>query len=949
MIGGNISHRHNHILFTSYSFPLKYSILFGFIFLSAALTSQSLVVRGVLQDSSGNSLPAATVMLLSAKDSIMQEFVTSVDDGTFKIRAAKNKDYVLQVLFLGLETLNKNVKSSTDDIDLGILTLLPSASALPNIDVIGEYDLMKIGKDTVEYNAKAFKVQPGAAVEDLLKRLPGLEVQRDGSVKAYGEDVQNVLVDGKEFFGKDTRIATKNLEADAVDKVQVFDKRSDMAEFTGVEDGRDEKTINLKLKENRKNGHFGTAELAGGTHDRFKTKFNLNRFAPKARTSIIGLGNNINDQSFSMNDYIDFMGGLGSFMQGGGGGRMRIEVGGESGLPVGGGAVQGIQRSMAGGININRNITSKTELTASYLLNEMKNALVNSTERQSLLSEQSYNSKEDEDRISNNNGHNITFRLKSKLDSFQNLIIRGNGGWSANKYNSDLQNLTFLTANMPVNQSARQYLANGNGFNFTTSLTWQRRFKKSGRSLVLSTSGRFGNTDRDGHLDAINQYFIGSIYADTILQNQLYTDRGNQYDGRISYTEPLGKKQYLEWNAYAANSRNKTNTDFYDIIDPGIEIRNELLSNNYNRGYTVYNTGVRMIKNRSKYYLSYGVSLQHAALNGKVLNNENPITVGFTRLLPEANLNYEFGTAHHLNFDYSTRVQEPSLQQLQPTSNNSDPLNIYVGNPSLRPEYVHSFNTSYFRYNQFSFTSIFGNLGYNYTRNRITDLIEVDSLYRRTIQPVNVKDEKAMRGNIEFSTPIKPLKIVSKIRLRSQLAKSILFVNSEKNRVNRFGNAVTFSLENRRKEKVDALAGIKLSGNTAEYSIQKSLNQKYKETNLFGELTYTPNTHWSLHSEYDYISYSQSSQPDKLVVPLWKASLTRYVGKDQRLKVIATVFDILDRNKGISRSSQLNYLETQRTNALGRYYMLGLAYSIRGFKKAEGGIHIEINDRDDHR
>ncbi|MBK7373217.1 MAG: outer membrane beta-barrel protein [Saprospiraceae bacterium] len=136
------------------------------------------------------------------------------------------------------------------------------------------------------------------------------------------------------------------------------------------------------------------------------------------------------------------------------------------------------------------------------------------------------------------------------------------------------------------------------------------------------------------------------------------------------------QKTIPEWNAYAANSRNKTNTDFYDIIDPGIEIRNELLSNNYNRGYTVYNTGVRMIKNRSKYYLSYGVSLQHAALNGEVLNNENPITVGFTRLLPEANLNYEFGTAHHLNFDYSTRVQEPSLQQLQPTSNNSDPLNI---------------------------------------------------------------------------------------------------------------------------------------------------------------------------------------------------------------------------------------------------------------------------------
>ncbi len=904
-------------------------------------------IKGIVKDSTGELLPGATVLLLDAKDSVMQEFASTDDRGLFRLKADREKRYLLQITFLGLQSVWEAIYTGNAVLDLGTIIMMPTNTLLPTLEVLGEYDLMKIGRDTVEYNAKAFKVQPGAVVEDLLKRLPGLEVQRDGSIKAYGEDVQNVLVDGKEFFGKDTRIATKNLEADAIDKVQVFDKKSDMAEFTGVDDGRDEKTINLKLKANRKNGYFGTAELAGGTSDRFKSKFNLNKFSGDSRMSIIGLGNNINDQSFSMNNYIDFMGGIGSMMSGGGN-STKLEISG-GGLPIGGGAVQGIQRSLAGGLNFNKRLNAKTELNASYLLNSMKNHLVKSSERQSLLSEQAYNSDEDEDRISNNDGHNITFRLRSKLDSFQHLIVRGTGSWNDNRFNSDLNNLTYLTKNNPVNQSMRQYFADGLGYSFNTSLTWQRKFRKAGRSISWTGSGKKGLMDREGHLDALNQYYIGQPYIDTLLQDQLYTDRSTQWDARISYTEPLGKKQFLELSGYASNNRNKTITDFYDITDPGITLKNNLLSTSYNRGYEVLGTGLRMIKNREKYHFSYGMMLQQSLLQGRIIDAENPIKVKYTRLLPEANLQYELGTAHHINFDYSTRVQEPSLQQIQPTSNNVDPLNIYIGNASLRPEYQHILNSSYFRYEQFTFTSIFGSLGASYTQNKITDLVEIDSLYRRIIQPVNVKDEKALRSNLEFSTPIRPLKIVTKIRWRSQLANSILFINSEKNKVNRFGNAVTLSLENRRKEKIDALVGIKLSGSQTNYSEQEALNQTYKETNLFSEITYTPNERWAIHSEFDYLSYTQSNQTDKLVVPLWKVSLTRYLGKDQRLKAMLTVFDILDRNKGISRNSQLNYLELQRTNALGRYIMLGMAYSIRGFKKQRDGIQINISNGDDRR
>lgn len=907
------------------------------------------MIRGTVRDTAGNALPVASVILLSPKDSVLQEFGNTNDNGYFKVDANKDADYLMQITYLGMQTHWQHIRTAKDHLDLGTIVLQVLESNLPTINVIGEYDPMKIGRDTVEYNAKAFKVQPGAPVEDLLKKLPGIEVQRDGSVKAYGENVQNVLVDGKEFFGKDTRIATKNLEADAVDKVQVFDKKSDMAEFTGVDDGQEEKSINLKLKANRKNGHFGNAELAGGSTDRFKTKFNLNRFSPTTRLSLIGLGNNINEQSFSFQDYMEFMGGIGAVM-GGSGGRVRITMdggmGGGGGLPVGMGNVQGIQRSAAGGLNINKTLGPKTEISASYLLNNMRNTLVRSSDKRSLLTDRTYTTNENEDRISGNTSNAVTYRLKTKIDSFQNLILSGGAGWNNNSYNSLLNNKTLDGTNVQANSSARDYNAKGNSFNLNSTLTWQRRFRKSGRSLILTTSGRTGNAERDALLNSVNTYNLLNSYTDTILQNQFYLDNNFQYDGRLAYTEPLGSKKFIEWNMYASNSRNRTNTDFYDIIDPGVEQRNNLLSTAYNRGYLAQSTGLRWIKNREKYHISVGINLQNSSLNGTIQSSENPIKVNYTRLLPEIDWNYDVKTGNHISLNYNTYIQEPALQQLQPTVNNSDPLNIYLGNPNLKPEYAHRISGSYFLYDQFSFTSLFANIGGMYTANRITDLIEIDSLFRRIIKPVNVKNEKNISGNIEFGTPIRPLKIATKLRLRSQASQGILFINSQENKVNRFGNSILFSIENRKKQKVDALMGIKLSGSNTHYSKQPSLDQKYSETNIFGEFTYTPTDKWTFHTEYDGISYSQSGLSETIKVPLWKAHISTFFMKDQRLKATLSVFDILNKNKGITRSSQLNYLDIQRTNVLGRYVMLGLAYSIKGFKKSSGGIEINIGGHD---
>ncbi|MEM8892673.1 MAG: TonB-dependent receptor, partial [Bacteroidota bacterium] len=309
-------------------------ITFFLLSLSQLLFAQksSMELMGKIIDEENQPLKGATVVVLNAADSIMVSFALSNKDGSFKFRRIQVGEYLLQVTFIGYKKISQelNIDQIDQEIrDLGTLVMEEQDLSLDEVAIEAEQTPILLKKDTVEYNAGSFKVQPNAAVEDLLRKLPGVEVERDGTVKAQGEGVQKILVDGKEFFGDDPTIATKNLPADAVDKVQVFDKKSEMAEFSGIDDGERNKTINLKLKDGKKQGAFGKIRGGYGTEDRYEGNFNINRFSKKLQLSALGMFNNTNQQGFSFNDYIQFMGGLGNMMTaGGGGGGMSINIGG---------------------------------------------------------------------------------------------------------------------------------------------------------------------------------------------------------------------------------------------------------------------------------------------------------------------------------------------------------------------------------------------------------------------------------------------------------------------------------------------------------------------------------------------------------------------------------------------------------------------------------------------
>jgi hypothetical protein len=926
---------------------MKTTLILFFSLICLGLGAQTTRISGQVQDSTGAGLPAVSVVLMTVSDSVMSSFGLSDESGTFQLKARQTGKFLVQYTFLGYTTEWQEVEVSTagESMQLSPVIMKPSTEVLPYVEISAERSPMRFSRDTLEYNAAAFKVNPGDAVEDLLKQLPGVEVERDGTVKAQGETVQNVLVDGKEFFGKDTRIATKNLPAESVDKVQVYDKKSDMAEFTGIEDGQDEKTINLNLKEGYKSGYFGKADMGYGTDNRYNGRVNVNRFTSTDRLSFIGNLNNINEQNFSIQDYIEFMGGIGAFMSGGGG-RVEIDLGGDGGLPPIGGSDQnqGIQSSLAAGLNWSKEIGDKTKLNASYFLNRFQNDLNRSAYRENLSNEGIFVGTEGEEQTSSNLNNRFNATLRHTIDSTQNFILRANGGFSNGLLNSLGNSAASNPSGILLNDGMRDYASDGKNYSFDSRLTYRKRFAKKGRALILGGEGGLTNRERSADLMALNRYYDAMTLTDSILQDQYFGDSGFNYGINASYTEPLGKRQYLEMKASRQNYQNESRKDFYDI-GSGNRMLNEDLSNHFRRGYTYDRAGLNYMFNRNAFRLTAGVAYQESRLDNLLIGEDLPFKAQFARFLPSFFSEYEIGNSNRLSLDYTTMFREPSPEQLQPVVNNSDPLNVYIGNPSLKPEYMHELRLGYFLYDQFSFTSLFANLTGMYTQDRITNATSIDSLLRRTTMPINVEREMGLRGSVQFGTPIRPLQLKMKLRLNSNLTQRILFVNELENDVRDLRSSVNFSIENRKKDKFDAEIGVRLSNTQTDWSVNEDLNQQYTNYGSYAGVKYTPVPRWLFDTDFDYTVYSAETFGARTAIPLWQAGITHYFLKERKGRIRLSVYDILGQNQGLTRSSQLNYIEQTQYNVLSRYVMLTLGYNLSGFgNKSDGAIHLNFEN-----
>ena len=502
-------------------------------------------LQGSVVDSVNTPLPYTTVVILSNTDSSLINYAVSDGMGDFEIKNVKPNSYILQLSFMGYRTFSKPIKveGTNEIIDLDILKLSNNDQFLKEVSIEGDYIPIVFRNDTVEYNASSFKTQKGANVEKLLTKMPGIEVDSDGEITAHGEKVNKIYVDGKEFFGDDPKIATKNIPADAIDKVQVFDKKSELAEFTGVDDGEASRTINITLKKDRKKGIFGEASAGGGPEKRYRGKLNLNRFSETAQFTTLLMANNVNEQGFSYRDYFNFMGGISNVLKTG---KTNFDPS-STGVPINiPGANNGIASTLAGGINYNQDIGKSTHIISSFFVNNSNSDINRITNTTNYLSNSSFVSNNTNDQSQDLQNYRLNAKLQHEFNVQNRLDLNVVGIYTASKTN-EIANENQLFSDATNNTSNSNSYALGNGLNATFSADYKKKFNKMGRSLNFLGDFYYLNNETTTELQTNRNILLkdGTNLIGTIDKDQFQLVKKIEYFGTVAYTEKLTAKCFI--------------------------------------------------------------------------------------------------------------------------------------------------------------------------------------------------------------------------------------------------------------------------------------------------------------------------------------------------------------------------------------------------------------------
>ncbi|WP_080058003.1 TonB-dependent receptor domain-containing protein [Spirosoma aerolatum] len=936
------------------------SLLALLCLLTASLYAQSppaatrFTLQGRAVDTTSAPLPSSTVMLLSAKDSSMVNFTRTGDNGAFSFKNIKAGTYILKISFVGLIPYNQLIKSTGEPVmDLGPLKLKPITRELMEVVVRTAKAPLTIKGDTIEYNASSFKVPPGSTVEDLLRKLPGVQVDQDGNIRAQGQEVKKVTVDGKSFFGDDPKLATKNLQAEAITKVQVFNDKTEQAKMTGVDDGKKEKTVNLQLKEEFKKGGFGKLTAGAGpasnnVSTRFEGKGSYNKFDSKQQFSALLLGNNTNQQGLSFNDYQDFR-GSNSFNWndnadfGFSGSNRYLYFGDDNEsltIPISGGNGRGFTKNTAGGLNYNYD-TKKTKLSTSYYFNQTRLNLDALRENKSYLPGSTNLRKTDTSSQSNlATNHRISFRLEKQLDSMQTLLIISNSRFGLNSSNLQSQQRVFqsvaTSAELPTTYSQSTNNSSANQFAIANTLLYRLKFKKKGRNFGASATFQMNKNDGDLLLKARNEFYQATSVNDMLRilnQDQGTNSISNQYKANLLYVEPFAKKFFWE-TFYNFNLRyDEVDRDVANLDDSRRRI--DSLSLYYKNNYLFNRLGSSVRYSYKGLNISAGVAGQQFQLDGKFARDQSqplqPINRTFTTVIPNVSLNFDLKNNRYLGANYDVGVQIPSSRDLQPVTSNSNPLAITRGNPNLLPQLGHNLSASYNYFNPGSFINLWTNIYTTYFVNQIVYSQTVDpKTLITTTMPENLTGGKNLGSNIYFGFPLKKTKATLNLNTSLNLGHNLTRINEVLNETNNQNYSFGVRLELTPKEWITFYGNANMSITNTKYSINTTQNQTIYNNSIRGDLNLKLPGDFYLNTTLNYNEYKNEKLNFNQQIPLLSSSIYRIVGKAKKAEVRLSGFDLLNRNVVVSQYAGQNYTSTERIQSLARYFMLSFTYNMRG-------------------
>lgn len=879
------------------------------------------IIGSIFEEGTDFPVEQATVRLLNPKDSSMIRGVASSKNGSFTLKGVRKGKYLLNISFIGFKPLYKDIQISgkKDKVYVGKLYMLDESIALAEAVVVGKAPEVIVRNDTTEYNADSYKVTEGSVLEDLLKKMPGVEVDSEGKVTVNGKEITKIMVDGKEFFSNDPKVASKNLPAKMIDKVQVLDKKSDMAKLTGFDDGEEETVINLTVKPGMKQGWFGNAYAGYGSKDRYEGNAMVNRFYGNDQITIMGGLNNTNNMGFS-----DMASTMFSGMRGG----------------RRGSAGNGITTSGNGGVNFSKEFNKDMILGGNANYSHSENDASSKSKSQTFLTGDSisYSDSEVKNNTRNNNA-GMNLRMEWKPDTMTNIIFTPDFGYS-NSQTSNYQYTNTRINEDTLNISNSNVFSDGEGYNLNARLEMSRKLNNKGRVLSFSFSG--GTSDSyNNEINYSETDYLQEMRKQIIDQHIRYDNKSFNYRAYVSWVEPLGRNNFLQATYSFSqkkqeslkNAYNKNAEGEYNVLDTAS-------SKNYRNNFINQRVSLSFKAQREKYMYMFGINLDPSYsqsenfIGDSVLSN---ISRNVTNLSPIFRFNYRFDKRTNLRIDYNGRTSQPSMTQMQPVIDNSNPLNIIIGNPELKPRYTNNFIAHFNKFNPQKQSAMMFMLNGNYILNDIVSktVFNSETGGQQTTYE-NVNGNFTVNGRIMFNTPLKNKKFTINTMTTAMMSGSNSFVNGEKNRSKNLNLSERAGIDFR-----SSLMDIGVNGNVRYNSninsLQAQNNLRTFNYSVGGYTTlYLP---WNIKVESDINWSTNSGYADgfELNEVLWNASVSKSFLKNNQGTLRFKIYDILQQRSNISRSVTASRISDSEYNTLSSYFMFHFIYRFSIFKGGQPG------------
>jgi len=896
---------------------------------------QKIQIKGVVKTKEGSGLSRATVSLYAqnGKDSLK---TTTNENGQFEMAVWSGEKYRLVASYIGFDNFVKALDYSNVSTDqlLEDVVLQPGDNMLGNVTL--ESQKVQIKEDTVSYLIDSTMYRKNDNVEAILKNLPGVQVDKDGTVTAQGKQVTKVKVNGKDFFNGDVTTATRELNADMVDKIQIIDDYGDQAAFTGIKDGDPSKTMNIQLKKDKNKGYFGNVTGGIGSDSRYLSSVSVNKFNNDQQISLLGNMNNTNASLFNFGGGGGGMGG----MMGGMARSMGIGRGGAgAGVAMGNTSNNdGISDTKSIGINYRDDWGSKVSVYGSYSFSERGTSTIKSSDQQSLFQDKTSSYLQQSDNYTLNDNHRFSFNVEYKIDTMN--YIKFNPSVSFNKSSTDyLADFSSAIDQTKISDGKMIDFSDSRTPNLNGSLLFNHRFKKRGRTLSVNLNAGNSVTTSDENFDNLTYMYPpgGMVFPIRQLQDITQDNNNYNYGGKISYTEPLSKKRSLEFN-YSRNYQYLDNNKKTYAIDTatGASTFLDSLSNIYDNEYTTNRFGLNIKTTLKKYNYTVGMSVQPAVISTNSQTTRTSFTNHLVNYYPVVRFAYNFSRSRSLNINYNGNSNQPSNAQLQPVVDRSNPQFITIGNPDLNPEFT---NTLSMRYNNFDFVSgnvFFGNISASFTQDKIVSSTKLLRGGAQETTYMNADGYFTIFGFYNISRPIKNRKYVFNLGGNLAYNNNVAFIRDSlnlatKNVGKNWVLGQRFSTDIKIKKWLETNVSVNYSLNSNAYTLQSELNSNTQTW------TFSHNSRIFLPKDF-IISYdidkvlnkgfSGSATANPLII---NTTIEKQFLKKKNLSLKLQGFDLLNQNIGVSRSvTGTGYTDT-RTNRLGRYFMISFVCRLNKF------------------